>query len=256
MSDVILRTSAHVGIVEINRPPHNYFDKELISALAEAFDAFAASGKRAILLCAAGRNFCAGADFSKPAEETVASAKDGYDDHLYTHAARLFRGPLPIVAAVQGAAIGGGLGLAMVADFRVASSETRFSANFCRLGFHPGFGLSISLPRVIGQQQAQRLFYTGRRITGDEAHRIGLADLLVPQSELRTAAMDLATEIALSAPIAVQSVRATMRAELADNVLSITRHELAEQEAHFRTNDFREGIAAMAERRLPNFAGR
>ena len=104
---------------------------------------------------------------------------------------------------MHGAAVGGGLGLALVADFRVTCQEARFSANFNRLGFHPGFGLTATLPRLVGAQQAALLFYTGRRIPGDEAVRIGLADVLVPQAEVRSAAQALALEIAQSAPLAV-----------------------------------------------------
>ena len=89
-----------------------------------------------------------------------------------------------MVAAVQGPAVGGGLGLALVADFRVACSEARFSANFNRLGFHPGFGLSVTLPRVVGMQKAAYMFYSGRRVQGEEALAIGLADRLVAKAEL------------------------------------------------------------------------
>ncbi|WP_128565133.1 enoyl-CoA hydratase/isomerase family protein [Methylobacterium crusticola] len=256
MGDVLAGTSGLVGIAEINRPPHNFFDKELIGALAEAFDGFVRQGMRAILLCAAGKNFCAGANFSRPASDTVGAADDRGTDHLYRHAVRLFRCPLPVVAAVQGGAIGGGLGVAMVADFRVASESTRFSANFNRLGFHPGFGLSVTLPRVLGPQKAALLLYTGRRITGTEAHAIGLADVLAPPERLRETAMALAAEIAQSAPLAVQSTRATLRGDLADRVAAATDHELAQQEVHFATADFQEGVRAMAERRLPHFEGR
>ncbi len=254
MSDVVSSTAGLVGIAEINRPPNNFFDKELIADIGNAFDAFVRDGMRAILLCAAGKNFCAGANFSRPASDTVGSADDT-GDHLYKQAVRLFRCELPVVAAVQGAAVGGGLGLALVADFRVATDESRFTANFSRLGFHPGFGLSVTLPRVVGAQQAALLFYTGRRITGTQAHAIGLADVLAPNHALRETALALATEIAQSAPVAVQSTRATLRAGLADAIAKATDHELAEQHKHLATEDFQEGIKAMAERRLPVFRG-
>ena len=97
---------------------------------------------------------------------------------------RLFRTRKPIVAAIQGAAIGGGLGVAMAADFRIAAPEARFSANFARLGFHHGFGLSVTLPAAVGGQHAAELLYTGRRITGDDAVAIGLVDRVVPLDRL------------------------------------------------------------------------
>jgi enoyl-CoA hydratase/carnithine racemase len=251
MSDVRITTEGHVGIVEICRAPNNYFDIVLIRDLAVAFETFDADPQvRAILLASEGKNFCAGADFSTPASEVVGDRASG---HLYQSAVRLFRGETPIVAAVQGAAVGGGLGLSLVADFRVASPESRFTANFNRLGFHPGFGLSVTLPRVVGQQKAALLFYTGRRIGGEEAHAMGLVDVLAPQADLRATALGLATEIAQSAPIAVASTRRTLRRDLADAIATITDHELSEQEQHFKTADFKEGTKAMAERRLPVF---
>jgi enoyl-CoA hydratase/carnithine racemase len=105
-------------------------------------------------------------------------------------------------------------------------------------------------------QQAALLLYTGRRLTGGEAKAIGLADVLVSQQELRAAALALAAEIAQSAPIAVMSMRATLRRGLADAIAAATDHELSEQERHFQTEDFNEGVKAMAERRLPHFVGR
>lgn len=253
MSDVRISRDGNVGIAEICRPPHNYFNKPMIAELADAFEAFDRDPSiRAVLLAADGRNFCAGADFSSPARDTVGDAGGG---HLYQQAVRLFRTAKPVVAAVQGAAVGGGLGLSLVADFRVASPDSRFTANFNRLGFHPGFGLSVTLPRVVGQQQAAMLFFTGRRIGGEEAHRIGLVDVLAPVDGLRAAALALAAEIAQSAPIAVQSTRRTLRSGLADAIAAATDHELSEQMVHFETDDFKEGVAAMAKRRLPAFRG-
>jgi len=254
MDDVRITRDGHVGIGEICRGPNNFFNKPLIAELAAAFEGFDADPDiRSILLLAEGKNFCAGADFSSPARDTVGDREGG---HLYQQAVRLFRVGKPIVAAVQGAAVGGGLGLTLVADFRVASPDSRFTANFNRLGFHPGFGLSVTLPRVVGAQKAALLFYTGRRIGGEEAHAIGLVDVLAPQAELRQAALALASEIAQSAPLAVASTRRTLRRGLADEIEVITDHELSEQQQHFETADFKEGVQAMSERRLPVFQGR
>jgi enoyl-CoA hydratase/carnithine racemase len=144
----------------------------------------------------------------------------------------------------------------MVADFRVACPETRFCANFTRLGFHPGFGLTVTLPAVIGATKAALMFYTSRRVRGDEAHAMGLADVLVAQDQVRAAALALAAEIADNAPLGLMSTRATMRADLAERVRKATEHELTEQTWLRKTDDFKEGVKATAERRLPNFSGR
>lgn len=250
-SDIAIERSGHTATVQLCRPPHNFFDLALISGLAEAFEALQADPQcRAIVLAAQGRSFCAGADFSAP-EPVAGERRD--PSALYRQAVRLFAVTKPVVAAVQGPAVGGGLGLALVADFRITCAEARWSANFTRLGFHPGFALSWTLPRLIGPQKAAWMFYTGRRITGEEAVRIGLADELVAQDQVRARAQALAGEIAASAPIAVESTRASLRAGLVDAVRAAVEHEAGEQRQHFQTRDFREGIAATAQRREPVF---
>jgi 2-(1,2-epoxy-1,2-dihydrophenyl)acetyl-CoA isomerase len=239
----------HVATVEFARPPHNHFDIDLIAAIADAYETLDDDPAcRAIVLCSSGRHFCAGADF--------AGSSDAGGLALYAQAVRLFAAATPIVAAVQGAAIGGGLGLALSADFRVASPASRFAANFARLGIHHGFGLSVTLPAAIGMQAALELLYTGRRVKGEEAHALGLCDRLATDEELRAQAHALACEIAASAPLAVRSIRATMRGDLAERVRAATEREHAEQAPLFATDDFAEGVRASAERRAPRFSGR
>jgi enoyl-CoA hydratase/carnithine racemase len=244
----------HVGQIEIQRPPHNYFDNALINQIGDALEAFDRDQAcRAVVLCAQGKSFCAGADFANRPTTGVGNESG---KHLYKEATRIFRTRKPFVAAVQGAAIGGGLGLALAADFRVTCLEARFSANFNRLGFHPGFSLTYTLPRLVGQQKANLLFYTGRRVPGDEAVAMGMADVLVPLAEVRSAAVALATEIAQSAPLAVQSTRETMRRGFADAAERATERELTEQDWTRKTEDFKEGIKAWGEKRLPAFKNR
>ena len=242
----------YVATLEINRPPSNYFSPGLIRQIADACDELAADPRcRAIVLCSAGRVFCAGADF---ADAHAIGAPDG--THLYDYAIRLFEQPLPMVAAIQGAAIGGGLGLAMAADFRVAAPEARFAANFALIGIHQGFALTVTLPAAVGQQKALDLLYTGRRVGGAEAHALGLADRLAEPDQARPQAHALAAQIAASAPLAVRSIRATMRGELARQARAAMARERAEQERLMQTSDWREGLAAVSARRPASFAGR
>lgn len=242
-----------VATVEIRRGPHNYFDLDLIESIADTYAELAsATSARVIVLCSEGRNFCAGADLTRGPESIL--REDGV--HLYDAAVRLFDQPLPVVAAVQGAAIGGGLGLVLSADFRVATPASRFSANFALIGFHHGFGLSVTLPNVVGMQSAMDLLYTGRRISGVEAARIGLVDRVVEEDGPREAATALAAEIAIAAPLAVRSIRSTLRHRMVDELRQAVAHERAEQERLQGTRDFAEGKAAMAERRAAVFRGR
>jgi 2-(1,2-epoxy-1,2-dihydrophenyl)acetyl-CoA isomerase len=239
----------HVAVVTLRRPPHNFFDATMVQALAAAYEDLAATDWcRAIVLAAEGKNFCAGLDFSAGGRADIAE--------LYRHAERLFAAPLPVVAAVQGAAVGGGLGLALSADFRVATPSSRFSANFARLGFHHGFALSVTLPRVVGGQVAADLLFTGRRIGGAAAHDLGLCDLFCDEAELLDSATHRASEIAGSGPLAVRAIRATLRQGLVERVRLAMAHECEVQEALRDTADFAEGLAATAERRDPEFTGR
>lgn len=263
-TDIAVETTGHVALIEIQRPPLNFFDISLIQQIANALDDIDANPEiRATVLAAQGKAFCAGANFGDPNRKEVdPDAKGdpadslGQIGHLYMEAVRIFRAKKPIVAAVHGAAIGGGLGLAVSADFRITCPEARFAANFTKLGFHPGFGLTVTLPELIGKNNAELMFYTSRRVTGEEAVKMGLANELVPLNEVRSAALKLAREIAECSPLGLLSTRATMRAHLADRVMQATKHELAEQTRLRATEDFKEGVKATEERRAANFKGR
>lgn len=255
--DVSVELMKHVALVEIHRPPHNFFDHALICNLADAFEALdEETGCRSIVLASEGKSFCAGANFQNKKDEKDDGPAKIAANPLYAEAVRLFACKKPVVAAIQGAAIGGGFGLALVADFRVVCPEARFAANFVRLGIHPGFGLTHTLPRLIGVQKASLLFYTGRRINGETALEMGLADVLTSKESVRDEAFALASEIAEGAPLAVLSTRATMRQGLAEAVKAQTDHEFTEQELLFNTEDHKEGVRAVTERRPGNFIGK
>ena len=190
-----------VATVEIHRPPNNHVDLPLLAAVADAYERLDSDPAcRAIVLCSEGKHFCAGVAFAQAGGP--ASSAPLREGDFYREAVRLFAADTPVVAAVQGAAVGGGLGLALSADFRVASPETRFWANFARLGFHHGFGMTVTLPAVAGRQAALDLLYTARQVRGEEAHSLGLCDRLVPAERIRAEAHALAAEIAASAPLA------------------------------------------------------
>lgn len=253
-----------VATVEIERPPHNFFDFQLIEQMADAFEQLDDDDAcRAIVLASQGKSFCAGANFGKGRDDPDADTQfthQGFRDdttgRLYRAAVRLFRCRKPVIGAIQGAAIGGGLGVSLVPDFRVVCPEARFAANFVKLGIHPGFGISVTLPRIIGLQQANRMLLSGCRVGGEEALRIGLADRLTSLKDLRSEAIKFASEIAENAPLAVESVRATQRRGLADAVAEITEHELEEQRRLRATDDAAEGVRAVAQRRAGNFQRR
>jgi len=244
---VSVQTAGHVAVVEMHRPPNNFFDETLLCELAEALLALDDDREvRSVVLCSEGKHFCAGAQLDGMTAEGIR--------RVYRQALRLFTARRPVVAAVQGAAVGGGLGLALAADFRVATPESRFAANFARLGFHQGFGLSVTLPALVGQQRALELLLTGRDVSGSEALEIGLCDRLTP-SDPREAALMLAAEIAQSAPLSIVSIRATMRRSLVADVGAALDTEAGAQAALLPTADFREGIEAARARRAPVFTG-
>ena len=245
----------HVATVMIDRPPNNHVSVELMKDLADALENLDNSNNcRAVVLTSAGKAFCAGADLVAP--DGIAGKGMGGINALYDQAVRLFSVETPIVAAVQGAAVGAGLGLALIADFRVAAPEARFTANFVKLGFHPGFGLTHTLPRLIGQQRANLMFLTGRRVKAEEALAWGLVDEVAPLADLLSSAQALAAEIAENAPLAVIATRKTLRQGLADAVRAQTNHEHAEQTILRATEDFAEGVRAVQERRPGRFTGR
>ena len=246
---------AFVALCDIKRAPNNFFDTELIEQIADAYEYLDSDGRcRAIVLASQGKNFCAGANFSGPATDTPSEPGDG--NPLYEAAVRLFKVSIPTVAAVQGSAVGGGFGLAISADFRVGCETSRFAANFVKLGFTPGFGLTHTLPRIVGEQIALEIFMSGRRLKGEEAHKIGILDRFVEPENLRASAIELASSFAVNAPLAVQTVKQSLRGDLANAVKRATDVEHANQTRLRKTEDFKEGVKAVAERRAGHFVGK
>jgi enoyl-CoA hydratase/carnithine racemase len=243
------------GVLEVRMygPTGNPIDLELIRALSGCLASLAVDRTcRAVLLTSADRHFSVGA--TGKISSSATSAEWSVSD-LYEEATALFLFPKPVVALIRGAAIGGGLGLAMIADFRHADTTARFAANFTRLGYHPGFGLTATLPRVIGRQAALDLLISGRRIDANEAVQIGLCDSMHDPAEAKRAAHEFAALLAAAAPLAACAVKATLNGDFADVLLRALAHELSEQTRLKQTADYAEGTAAALERREPRFSG-
>lgn len=253
----------YVVVAELQAGPHNFASAELMNELADGLLGAQADGARAGVICSEGKSFCAGAQFAGDSgsrasgfNQFVAKVDDSPIGPFYESAVRLFSVDIPLVAAVHGPAVGAGFGLATACDLRVICAEAFMATNFVRLGIHPGFGISLTLPELLGPARANDILLTGRRISGEECMALGLANRLVPQPNVRDAAIALATEIASAAPLAVQATRATMRKGLAARVREQLAHERQTQDWLSATSDAEEGIAAMLERRDPNFTGK
>lgn len=242
-----------VATIEFHTDALNFLSMEVMTQLADAWQwADAEPQCRAIVLCSVGRVFCGGVDF----RSLAGAGADRSPQQLYRLAQRLMQGRKPCIAAVQGAAVGAGLGLAMLADQRVAGPKAQFNASFAQLGFHAGFGLTATLPHVMGWHTASRMLSMAQPVGADEALGLGLADELVADQELvRAAAYARARVIAANAPIAVQDMRHTLRLRLIDDFHKAIEHELALQLAHMKTRDFVEGISALMAKRPPQFTG-
>lgn len=251
---ISVKLEEYVGVIKLDNAPYNFINLEMLQEVLTAMRLLDESDTcRVIVIASAHKVFCAGADFKSELQQGTDLGTATKD--FYAIAMQLFDIATPMVAAVEGAAVGAGFGLTLLADFRVCSPETTFSANFNRLGIHPGFGMSVTLPRIVGVANAELLFYTGKRIKGDEAERMGLVTKLVAHGSVFKAALELAREVALSAPIAVRHTRATLRAGLAEKVREANKREQALQAEEVLTLDFEEGVAATAERRPPVFRG-
>lgn len=254
--DVSVERDGDVALVTLHRPPHNLLTEPSLRRLADALHGLGGQA-RAAVLASEGRSFCAGADFrsTEAPDPTAAGSFEAQTGAFYRQAVRVFSAPVPLVAAVQGAAVGAGFGLALACDVRVVGARGWFQVNFVRLGIHPGFALSALLPRAVGPGRAAELFLTGRRVDAGEAHRIGLAEHMVAEGDEREAALSVARQVAQGAPLAVAATRATLRAELVELAARAMEHELAEQSALAGTADAVEGVAAMLEGRAPRFTG-
>jgi len=263
MSEPAVLYEVQEGVAEItlNRPENrNAMTPDVLGGFAAAVERAKQDPElRCAIVTGRGKSFCAGADFKARREESVegrfrAAHERSYD--TYAPFLSLLDLEVPTIAAMQGHAIGGGLGLAIVCDLRVANAAARYGANFVRLGLHPGMANTWLLPRLMGVPNAVELLLTGRLVDGAEALRRGLVHYAMEEARVLEKARELAREIASAAPLAVRWTKRSLYEGLAWDPKTAARREAAVQSRSFETEDFREGVAALLAKREPKFRGR
>jgi enoyl-CoA hydratase/carnithine racemase len=260
MPELLYEVADRVATITLNRPEKlNAFTGAMIDAWAEALAAAQQDdGVHVVVLTGAGRAFCAGGDVVRMGEG-VPSALD-LKNELWERIHRIPRAleamDKPVVAMVNGPAVGAGMGMSLMCDVRIASEEARFSTGYVRVGLVPGDGDTYFLPRLIGTARALELFWTGEMIDAAEALRLGIVNRVVPAPELREATYALARRIVEGPQIAIRLMKRlvyqSMRLDLRTHLDLVSSHMAIVRQ----TADHAEGVAAFKERRPPRFQGR
>ncbi|MDG2334548.1 MAG: enoyl-CoA hydratase/isomerase family protein [Myxococcota bacterium] len=261
---VLYEVADRVATLTLNRPDNrNSMTPDVLQGLADSVHRVREDPEvRCLVITGRGKSFCAGADFKAGPIGGRSKEEDGYtapQDRLfamYSHFLSLLEIEVPVIAAMQGHAIGGGLGLGVVCDIRVANREARYGANFVQLGLHPGMATTYLLPRLMGVPRAVELLLTGRIVNGAEAAEYGLANHAVEVDEVLPRALEIAGEIASAAPLAVRWTKESIYRGLDWAPREAARYEAHVQSRTAETEDSREGIAALLGRRAPEFKGR
>ena len=242
----------------------------MTQAMGEAFSATIAelaadSSLRAVVLTGAGRAFSAGGDLGMIEGRAAQGAANGARGRgqirdgmrsFYQLFLSVRDLPCPVIAAVNGAAIGAGLCVALACDVRIASSEAKLGLNFTQLGLHPGMGATWTLPRLVGPAHAAEILFSSRVFSGGEAAEIGLVSRALPAAEVLPAARALAAEFAAAAPLAVRGVKRALRRSAEASLEDQLSFEASEQAACFESRDVHEGLAAATQKRRAKFEGR
>ena len=248
-----------IGMISLNRPDHrNAMTPELLDAFSEAIAEARGDQKiRCLVITGRGPCFSAGADLRSSMQRSD-SGKPSRDASfaMYEPFLQVLDVEVPVIAAMNGHTVGGGFGLSLLADIRIANVDAKYGVNFARLGIHSGLGISYLLPRLVGAAHAAELLFTGKLIRGDEALRIGLVTHAEAAEEVLPTAMGLARAIAGSAPMAVQQMKASIRRGLRWEIREAALDEAGLQAASLSTEDAKEGVSAILEKREPDFTGR
>ncbi|MFP6605503.1 MAG: enoyl-CoA hydratase-related protein [Myxococcota bacterium] len=250
-----------------NQPDRlNAMTQAMGEAFADAVGRLRPDGSiRAVILTGAGRAFSAGGDLGMITDHAVSGrAAPGIARREIRDSMRSFYKlflsvrelPCPTLAAINGHAIGAGFCVALACDMRIIADRAKVGLNFTKLGLHPGMGATWTLPRLVGPAVAAELLYSSRLVDGEEALRLGLANRCLATEEVVPAARELAAQIAVCAPMAVQGVKRALDRALGANLEDQLSFEASEQAICFESEDVHEGIAAVRDKRNPEFRGR
>ena len=255
---VILEIKDGIGTITLNRPEkRNAISFRLVNELMSALDEIETSNARALILTGAGKAFCAGMDLEELQSLTGKTHQQNIEDSAKMAGIfrRLYEFPRPTIAAVNGAAIAGGTGLATMCDFTLAVSEAKFGYTEVRIGFVPAIVSSILVWQV-GHKIARDLLLTGRLFDSAEAHRYGLVNEIVDAGKLMLRARELASQLLENSPSSVLATKRLINGFISEQ-LNRQIAEAIEENARIRTTaDFREGITSFLEKRKPNWTGR
>lgn len=262
MSDAVRYESrGAIGVVTLDRPDNrNSMTPELLDAFAAAIAAARAdAAARCVVITGTGACFSAGADFRSIIQRGDDAAPRSPHERsyaMYEPFLSVLELEVPVIAACNGHAVGGGFGLALVCDIRIGARGARYGANFARLGLHPGMAISYLLPRLVGVSRAAELLFTGRLFDGAEAERLGVLSAAVEAAEVMPRALAMAGEIAAAAPAAVRATKRSLYRGLGWDPRGAAYAEAFAQAQSLGTADAAEGIAALLEKREPSFTGR
>jgi len=260
MTDKLLvRLEGGVKRVTFNRPERrNALDFESFAAFAEAVAASGSDGTRVLVITGAGEAFCSGLDLASisPAELQTLDLAAAVRERINPPVLSMRRLGVPVLARVHGPAVGIGFSYALAADVRIASTEATFSQSFVRVGLMPDGGSTFFLPRLVGPASAYELMATGRTLSAEEARGLGLVNRVVEPGELDAAVDEMAARLAAGPQPALARIKSALAAREADELAAALDFEAEGQAQCLRSADFREGVAAFAEKRAPAFGRR
>jgi len=260
--DIIYTKEEGIATITLNRPDRmNAFSPEMSESIYRAVEDSAQDTEvRVLVITAKGRAFCAGADVKAMAEGLNQEGGEMDGRELGTQHVQLpvllQRFQKPIIAAINGAAVGGGLDLVCACDIRIASDKARFAEVFIRRGLIPAMGGTFFLPRLVGLDKACQLIWTGEMVDASEAERIGLVTKVVPDEELESATRELAEKLAKGPPLAIQKAKRAIYEGLGMDLESTLSYVGAMVQELFATEDHVEGARAFVEKREPVFKGK